>query len=91
MKWLLVFMEEGGLEPLYFSHANNRDVPVWSSDRKFVMDDGGVVVTGVEPIHFEKKEDAEALAFNFVMFDKKYMDRLDVAECRLKECPECKT
>lgn len=90
MKWLVVYSEEDGLEPLYFSSAEGRDNPVWSSDRKFVMDDGGIVVTDVKPIHFEKA-DAEALAFNFVMYDKKYMDRLDVVECSLKDCSECRT
>jgi hypothetical protein len=89
-KWLVVYVEEGSSEPLYFSSAKDRDNPVWAGSAKFVTDDGGVVTTGVEPIHFEKA-DAETLAFNFVMYDKRYLDRVNAVECPLTDCRECGT
>lgn len=89
-KWLVVYVEEDGAEPLYFSSATDKDTPVWSSDGKLVMDDGDIVMSGVQPMHYAR-EGAETLAFNFITFDKKYMGKVSAVECPLRDCSECGT
>ena len=88
-KWVLIYRDEACGEPLFFSTTEGRGTPVWSGDTKFVLDDGTVAYAGIDTIHFDKKSDADTLAFNMVMYDKRYMDHLYVEECSIEGCKEC--
>lgn len=89
-KWLVSYSPTDEEEPLYFSSAGNWNGPVWAAHGVIVTDDDRVVTTGIEPIHYSR-EGAEMLAFNYVMFDKQYMDRISAVECPFRDCAECGT
>lgn len=88
-KWVLVYRDDARGEPLFFSEVEGRKTPVWAGDSKFVLDDGTVAYAGIDMVHFDERSDADTLAFNMVMYDKKYMDLLCVEECSAEGCKEC--
>ena len=86
-KWLLVYQEGDGKEPLYFCVRKGLENPVWAPIIP-IEAYGSMVFPPVDPVHFERAN-AETLAFNFIMYDEKYIGRLEVVECATKGCSKC--